>query len=224
MGTDELGRDLFARMLQGARVSLFIGFASAIAALLIGSVFGVLCGYYGGTWDRVLMRGIDLFYSLPSILIATLIILAFGRGLIGVVIAVSLGSVASQARLTRGLVLREREALYVEAARALGTSQSRIALFHILPNLLGPLVTYVVFLVPASILTESFLSFMGLGIAPPYASWGSLANDGLRAIQVHPHLILFPGLAVCITVAALTHLGEVLKKRFDPRLGIGQLT
>ncbi len=217
MGTDRLGRDLFSRMIYGARVSLFIGIFTTLLALVIGTVYGAISAYVGGRTDNLMMRGVDVVFALPDLLLIILITVLMGRGMMGVFIALTLVSWVTIARLVRGEVLRIKEFPYVQAARALGAGPARILAREIFPNILGILVVTLSFRVPVAILAESTLSFIGLGIAPPSSSWGSLANDGWTAIKFYPHLILFPSLAIFLTILSFNFLGEGLRKVFDPR-------
>lgn len=216
MGTDYLGRDLFSRLVYGARVSLFIGMATTLVALVIGTVYGAISGYVGGRTDSVMMRVVDVVFALPDLLMIILIMVVLGRGLTGIFLALTMVSWVTVARLVRGEVLRIKEFTFVEAARALGASHARIIFLEILPNLWGVLIVTLTFRIPVAILAESTLSFIGLGIAPPFSSWGSLANDGWTAIKFYPHLILFPSLAIFLTILSFNFLGEGLRDAMDP--------
>ncbi len=217
MGSDRLGRDVFSRIIYGARVSLFVGVCTTLMALLIGSVYGAVSGYLGGRTDQLMMRVVDVVFSLPDLLMIILITVLVGRGMTGIFIALTLVSWVTVARLVRGEVLRLKEFPFVEAARALGASHMRILLREIFPNLVGVLMVTLSFRIPTAILAESTLSFIGLGIAPPYSSWGTLANDGWKAIKFYPHLILFPSLAIFLTILAFNFFGEGLRDWLDPR-------
>jgi oligopeptide transport system permease protein len=216
MGTDRLGRDLFSRLLYGARISMVVGIGTALMALIFGTVYGAVSGYIGGRTDNVMMRLVDVAYSLPDLLLIILIMVLIGRGVIGIFLALTIVSWVTVARIIRGEVLRIREMSYIEAARAIGVPHSRILLFHILPSTIGVLIVTLTFRIPAAILAESTLSFIGLGITPPAASWGSLANEGWAAMKFYPHLILFPSIIIFVTILAFNFLGDALRDAFDP--------
>lgn len=217
MGTDRLGRDLFSRLLYGARISMSIGILTALAALVWGTGYGAISGYLGGRVDHWMMRWVDIVYALPDLLLIILIMVIMGRGFWGIFWALTLVSWVTVARIVRGEVLRHREQSYVEAARALGAGHSRILFRHILPNTFGPLIVILTFRIPSAILAESTLSFVGIGITPPLASWGTLANEGWAAMKFYPHLIVFPGLFIFFTILAFNFLGDGLRDILDPR-------
>jgi oligopeptide transport system permease protein len=217
MGTDTLGRDLYSRILYGARMSLSVGVLTALFALILGTLTGAVAGYKGGWVDHALMRIVDLFYIFPSLLLAILLMLMLGHGILGILLALGMTAWVTQARLVRGQVLQAKELPYVEAARALGVAHWKIVFRHILPNLLGPIIVSVTFQIPTNIMAESFLSFIGLGLQPPYSSWGTLANEGFRAMRSYPHLIVFPGVVLFLTMLAFNYVGDGLRDVLDPR-------
>ncbi|MES2964372.1 MAG: ABC transporter permease [Bdellovibrionota bacterium] len=227
LGTDSLGRDQLSRIMYGARMSMSVGVFTAIFSLIFGSVYGAASGWLGGWVDSVLMRIIDILYAIPSLVLLILVGVIFNsvhifdnpelKALTGIFLALSVVGWISLARLVRGQVLQVREMLYVEGARALGASDWRIVARHIAPNILGPVIVMLTFQIPSNILFESFLSFIGLGLQPPYSSWGVLANDGWKA-KSYPHLVLYPGMALFFTMLAFNLLGDGLRDAFDPKL------
>jgi oligopeptide transport system permease protein len=218
MGTDSLGRDLFSRVLYGGRLSLLVGVATALFTLVLGTATGALAGFRGGWVDLIIMRTADAFATFPSVLLAILLGIFLGRGVTGILLAIGLTSWIQHARLVRGQVLLTRELPYIEAARALGVSPSRILFRHLLPNLWGPILVSLTLQIPANIMAESFLSFIGLGLEPPYSSWGTLANEGFRAMRSYPHLVLFPGGVLFLTLISFNLLGDGIRDLMDPRV------
>jgi oligopeptide transport system permease protein len=222
LGTDSLGRDLLTRILYGARVSMAVGIGTAMIALVIGTVYGLVSGFVGGRLDHFMMRVVDIFYGLPDMLVFILLSLLFGRTVSGLLAALGLVSWVRFARMARGQVLQAKEFLFVESARAMGASRRRTVLRHILPNIFGPIIVTLTFSIPAAILAESTLSFIGLGINDPYSpwgtSWGSLAQDGWRAMRAYPHVIFFPAAAIFLTILAFNTLGNALRDALDPKL------
>jgi oligopeptide transport system permease protein len=219
MGTDELGRDLLTRIIYGARVSISIGVFTALISFVIGTVYGSISGFCGGKVDVVLMRVVDILYSLPDLLVMILIGVIVGRdkGTVGVLMALGLVSWKSTARLVRAQLLQLKHEEFVDAARASGQGGVPIVLKHLLPNAMGPIIVTLTFIVPYAILSESTLSFIGLGLSPPAASWGTLASDGWRSLRSDPHLIFFPSMFIFITVLSFNLLGDGLRDALDPR-------
>jgi oligopeptide transport system permease protein len=221
MGTDALGRDLLTRVLYGARVSLVVGMGTALIALILGTAYGLLSGFAGGRLDNLMMRVVDVFYSLPDMLIFILLSLWLGRNIGGLLLALGLVSWVRFARITRGQVLQAKHFPFVEGAQAMGASKLRIMVRHVLPNILGPILVTLTFSIPAAILAESTLSFIGLGINDPYSpwgtSWGTLAQDGWRAMRTYPHVIFFPASAIFVTILAFNTLGNALRDLMDPK-------
>jgi oligopeptide transport system permease protein len=219
MGTDGLGRDLLTRVLYGARVSMTVGLGTALIALVIGTAYGLVAGFKGGNWDHFMMRIVDIFYGLPDMLIFILLSLVFGRNIGGLLVALGLVTWVRFARVARGQVLQAKEFLFVESATALGASRRRILLLHILPNIVGPIIVTLTYTIPAAILAESTLSFIGIGINDPYSpwgtSWGTLAQDGYRAMRTYPHVIAFPAAAIFSTILAFNTMGNALRDALD---------
>ncbi len=220
-GTDLAGRDLYTRVLYGGRISLLVGFVATLVSLLIGVSWGAIAGYTGGRTDSWMMRFVDLLYSLPFMFFVILLVAYFGRSI--VLLFVALGAVQwlTMSRIVRGQILTLKEEAFVEAARALGFSNPRIIFRHLVPNLLGPVIVYATLTVPAVMLEEAFLSFLGLGVSPPDSSWGLLAAEGaaaITAVRTNWWLIVFPGAALSITLLALNLVGDGLRDALDPRL------
>ena len=226
-GCDALGRDLFARLSEGARISLLVAAGATGFAMLVGLAYGAVAGWLGGRTDAWLMRAVDAIYALPDVLVIVLLIEVLNGALGGLpdlwrrlaALALALGftGFVGVSRLVRALVLQAREETWVEAARASGAAPARILLRHVLPNIAPPLLVSAAFQIPAAILAESTVSFIGLGIQPPFSSWGTLASDGFEAMRSYPHLILFPCLAIFSALLGFQLLGEELRARIDPR-------
>ena len=217
-GTDELGRDIFSRIIYGSRISMLVGSCVVATSLALGLIIGSIAGYYGGAMDRfvniVLMNA---FLSLPGILLAIAFVAFRGPGIFNLVLALSLGGWVGYARLVRGQVLAAREREFVEAARALGASDLRIIVRHILPNIIQPVVVQAAIGMAGAILAEATMSFLGLGVPPPTASWGAMLNDGRAHLFDAPHLVLFPALAVMLAVLSFNFIGDALRDYLDPR-------
>ena len=217
MGTDELGRDMLSRIYYGSQLSISIGLTTALVAFVIGTIYGSIAGFCGGQVDNIMMRGVDVAYSLPDLLVMILVGVIVGRGTVGILIALGLVSWMGTARLVRAQFLQLQHEEFIEAARASGQSNLAIILKHLLPNSLGPIIVALTFTIPSAILSESTLSFIGLGLSPPACSWGTLASDGWRALRTHPHMIFFPSLFIFITVLSFNFLGDGLRDVLDPR-------
>jgi len=217
LGTDDLGRDLLSRMMQGAQISLIVGVGTSFVVLVIGVVVGLVAGYFRGWVDTVISVFINIFYGIPGILVAIILYLVLGRGLANIMIAISATVWMDMARLMRGQAFSIREREFIEAARASGAKANKILFGHILPNALGPIIVQATFVIPAAILTEAFLSYLGLGIPSPLASWGSIASEGYAALPLEPYMMLWPAIALSVTLLAFNFLGDGLRDAFDPR-------
>lgn len=217
MGTDKFGRDIFVRVMYGARISLAIGFSSAFICLVIGVIYGGIAGYVGGRTEMIMMRIVDILYSLPSLLIVILIMLVFGSNVISILIGICVTAWIGMARLVRTQVLTLKEQEFALAAYVLGASRSRILFKHLVINCMGPIIVNVTMLVPSAIFTEAFLSFIGIGISAPAASWGTLANEARTLIESNPIQIIWPVLSICLTMLSLNFIGDGVSDAFDPK-------
>ena len=217
-GTDALGRDLFSRLIYGCRISLSIAFLTAFTSLIFGSLYGGISGYVGGWVDQTMMRFVDVLYTLPSLIVMILVMLVFGRDLQGIFIALTVTGWLGAARIMRAQVLSWKKRPFVEAAHALGAPHARVMFKHLLPNCVAPIIVELSYIIPTNILAEAFLSFLGIGIRPPTPSWGILAEEGWKSLRVYPHLTLFPGLMIFMTMLSFNILGDSMRDRLDPFL------
>ena len=217
-GCDSVGRDQWVRVWMGARVSLSIGLLAASINMLVGAVLGGLCGYYGGKLDMIMMRIVDILYGIPSLIITILVMLVLGKGVAPLIVAMCVVGWIGTCRFVRGEVYRLKEQEFVMAAKVLGVNDFTIIMKHIIPNIIGMLVTNLCMSIPGWIFQEAFLSYIGLGIAPPNCSWGILAKEGITYLRIHPHEVAIPAAVICITVLALNLLGDGLRDAVDPKL------
>ncbi|MTI66418.1 MAG: ABC transporter permease [Firmicutes bacterium] len=217
-GTDELGRDLFVRCWMGTRYSLFIGFVVAILNFTIGVIYGGISGYVGGNVDNIMMRIVDILFSIPYLLWVIMLMTVMGRGLHTIIMAMTIAGWGQMARLVRGQILQIKEMEFVMAARTLGADATRIISKHLIPNTMGVVIINVTFAIPQAIFTEAFLSFIGLGIPVPHASLGTLSRDGTRMLLIHPYQLVFPSVIISLLMLSLQIFGDGLRDALDPRL------
>lgn len=216
-GTDTLGRDLLSRTLYGGRISIAVGFAATLVAMTIGISWGSIAGYFGGWLDAVMMRIVDILYSLPFMIFVILLMTIFERSLLLLFVAIGFIEWLTLSRIVRGQIIHLKTMPYIDAARCLGVSQTGLIIKHLIPNLLGPVIIYATLTVPAVMLLESALSFLGLGVQPPNSSWGSLINDGAEKMISYPWLLIFPSFFFSITLFCLNFLGDGLRDALDPK-------
>ncbi|WP_455160943.1 ABC transporter permease [Treponema lecithinolyticum] len=217
LGTDSLGRDVLSRIIYGGRISIAIGLLGTITALIIGVILGAVAGYAGGWIDNALMRFVDIMYGLPYMLIVIIMMAILGRNIFILFIAMALVSWLTVARVVRGQIISLKNSEFVEAARSMGASPNRIIFRHLLPNTLGIIIVYSTLSLPSFIMSESFLSFLGLGVSAPLASWGSLVADGVKSMELYPWLLLVPAIIMTVFLFAMNFLGDGLRDSFDPQ-------
>lgn len=216
-GTDVLGRDLLSRVLYGGRISLMVGLCATVVSLLIGVFYGAISGYRGGHLDSIMMRIVDILYSLPFTVFVILLTVFFGRSLILLFLAIGAIEWLTMARIVRGQVLSLKNLTFIEAAQTLGIPRWRILRKHLIPNAIGPIIVYTTLTVPNVMLLEAFLSFLGLGVQPPMSSWGILIKEGAENMEQYPWLLIFPSLTFALTLFCLNFLGDGLRDALDPR-------
>ena len=217
-GTDDLGRDMFTRAWYGARISLFVGICAATIDLILGVLWGSTAAYMGGRVDEIMMRIADILYGLPYLLVVIMLMVVLGAGLLPIIIALTITGWINMARIVRGQILLLKKLDFVQAAHALGASPTRILLKHLIPNAIGPILVTVTLTIPTAIFAEAFLSFLGLGIQAPVASWGTMASDGLPAMRYYPWRLFFPATLISLTMLAFNLVGDGMRDALDPKL------
>jgi oligopeptide transport system permease protein len=217
LGTDQLGRDLFTRLMFGGQISLMVGLVATFVALTIGVIYGAVSGYVGGKLDRVMMRIVDILYALPFTIFVILLMVFFGRNIVLLFVAIGAVEWLTMARIVRSQIMSLKRMEFIEAARSLGLGTPRIIFRHMIPNILGPIIVYTTLTIPGVMLLESFLSFLGLGVQPPMSSWGVLIKDGAERMEEYPWLLLFPGTVFSLTLFSLNFLGDGLRDALDVR-------
>ncbi|MDN9008784.1 ABC transporter permease [Brevibacillus laterosporus] len=217
-GTDDLGRDMFVRIWYGARISLEVGFAAAFIDLIVGVLWGGIAGFYGGKVDEVMMRIADILFAIPYLLVVILLLVVLKPGVTTIILALTITGWIGMARIVRGQMLQLKQQEYVLAAKSLGADSKRIIFKHLIPNALGPIIVTLSLSIPSAIFAEAFLSFLGLGVSAPVASWGTMASEGLPAMKYYPWRLMFPAIFISLTILALNLLGDGIRDAVDPRL------
>jgi peptide/nickel transport system permease protein len=217
-GTDEIGRDEFSRILYGARVSLFIGFVGTVGGVILGSILGLVSGYFGGWTDNLSMRAVDVMYAFPGILLAILIVAIMGPGLTNLMIALTIWGTPTLSRIVRSVILSLKEQEFILAAEAIGAPRSRVILRHLLPNTTAPIIVYATLGVAGSLLTAAGLGFLGIGVQPPTPEWGAMLSTGRGYLREAPFLMIFPGVMIFLTVMSFNLIGDALRDALDPYL------
>jgi len=217
-GTDQLGRDILVRSLVGGRISLMVGLVATAVSFVIGVSYGAISGYFGGHVDEVMMRVVDILYSLPYLFLVIVLLAFFSKSILMLFIALGAVSWLTMARLVRGQDLSLKNQEFVEAARAIGVPTRKIIFRHLVPNTLGPVIVYTTLTIPIAMLSEAFLSFLGLGVQPPLSSWGTMVNEGINSISVYPWQLIFPGVMMGVTLFSLNFLGDGLRDALDPQM------